>query len=189
MPRALGVLLLLTLAILASACGGSSPRRERVVRPCLPLATVDEARGSVAVRYAALGADAWLALDLRQADTVLYGQDRLAAIGVRRADRTVLVPALIGASSMEVEVVTEPERPFAEGFVIGRLGRDALEDRVVEIDGEGMRLCDLYADEVPETSLHDDAAILAGPFLGRRTLVRVERGEGRVGTRTPSTSR
>jgi hypothetical protein len=166
-----------------AACGGSPPRRERVARPCLPLAVIDPARGSIAVRYDALGADAWLAVDLREAQTVLYGQDRLAAIGVRRADRVVLVPALVGASSMEVDVVTEPERPFAQGFVIGRLGRDALEGRVVEIDGDRLELCDLRADEVASVALRHDEEALAGPFVGRRTLVHVEGGEGRVGVR------
>lgn len=142
----------------------------------------------MAVRYAPLGEDAWLALDLGQPETVLYGQDRLAAIGVRRADRAILVPALVGSSSMEVEVVTEPERPFAEGFVIGRLGRDALEGRVVEIDGQGMRLCDLYAEDISHIVLGEDASALVGPFVGRRLVVGVEGGEGRVGARGPVTS-
>jgi hypothetical protein len=170
-------------ALLAGACGGEPPRRERVARPCLPLAWIDEARGSVAVQYRALGDDAWLAVDLRGVDTVLYGQDRLASIGVRRHDRTVLVPALLGASSMEVEVVTEPERPFARGFVVGRLGRESLEGRVVEIDGASLRMCDRYADEVADVAFRDDEAALAGPFAGRRMLVRVEDGHGRVGGR------
>lgn len=173
---------LLGAAPLASGCGGEPPRRERVARPCLPLAWIDEARGSLAVHYRPLGEDAWLALDLRDPQTLLYGQDRLASIGVRRHDRAVLVPALLGASSMEADVVTEPERPFARGFVVGRLGRASLEGRVVEIDATSLRLCDLYEDQVASSSFREDDAALGGPFVGR-VLVRVEDGRARVGAR------
>ncbi len=164
-------------------CGSAPPPRARVARPCVQLAWIDEARGSLAVQYRSLGDDAWLAIDLRDEPSVLYGQDRLAAIGVRRGDRVVLVPAVFGSSMTELDVVTEPERPFAPGFVVGRLGREGLEGRIVEIDTTRMLACDLYEEQVTDVTFRDDAAALAGPFTGRRFVVRVDHGEGRVGSR------
>ncbi|MBX7197491.1 MAG: hypothetical protein K1X94_35930 [Sandaracinaceae bacterium] len=172
--------------VLLGACGGSPPPRTRVQRPCVPLAWIDQGRGSLAVQYRALGDDAWLALDLRSAHTVLYGQDRLASLGVRRGDRHVLAPAIFGSMPHELEVSAEPELPFTgaegrPGFVVGRLGRESLEDRVVEIDGGRMQMCDRYADEVESVPLRRDDDALAGPFGGQHVLVRVRGGEAQIG--------
>ena len=176
-----------TLVLLA--CGGSPPRRERVERPCVPLAWVDEGQGGLAVQYLPLGSDAWLALDLGNEHTILYGQDRLAALGVRRGDRHVLVPPLFGSMPHELEVSTEPELPFASaggvsGFIVGRLGRESLEGRVVEIDARRMTMCDRYADDVADVRMNEDASLIVAPFTGRRVIVAVRHGEATAGDPT-----
>jgi hypothetical protein len=175
-----------TGALVLGACGSTPPRRERVQRPCVPLAWIDEARGSLAVQYLPLGSDAWLALDLPSRHTVLYGQDRLASLGVRQGDRHVLVPPLFGSMPHELEVTTQPELPFAgtggqPGFLVGRMGRESIDERVVEIDTARMLMCDRYADEVASTTLRTDEDALAGPFQGRHILVAVDHGEARIG--------
>jgi hypothetical protein len=95
-----------TGTLVLGACGGAPPRCERVPRPCVPIAWIDEARGGLAVQYLPLGSDAWLALDLASRHTVLYGQDRLASLGVRQGDRHVLVPPLFGSMPHEHGVFT-----------------------------------------------------------------------------------
>ncbi len=180
----------LACALLAlAACGGSPPPRERVERPCASLAWVDEARGNLAVQYLALGSDAWLALDLGNAHTVLYGQDRLASLGVRRGDRHVLVPPLFGSMPHELEVSTEPELPFpgadgTPGFIVGRLGRESLDGRVVEIDARRMTMCDRYADEVADVRMTEDASLIVAPFTGRRVIIAVDHGDATAGDPT-----
>ncbi len=169
-----------------AACGGAPPVRERVARPCVQLAWIDEARGGLAVEYRPLGHDAWLALDLREQETLLFGQDRLASLGVRRGDQHVLVPPLFGAQPIEMNVSAEPERPFAArgahgGFIVGRLGREVLEGRTVELDTARMLLCDRYADEVEGIVVREDPTALAGPYNGRHILIRVDDGEARAG--------
>lgn len=172
-------------AVGLGACGGAPPRRERVPRPCVPIAWIDEVRGSLAVQYLPLGSDAWLALDLPSLHTVLYGQDRLAGLGVRRGDRHVLVPPLFGSMPHELEVTAQPELPFAAGgqpgFLVGRMGRESIDERVVEIDTARMLMCDRYADEVSDVALRDDEDALDGPFRGRHILVSVDHGRARVG--------
>lgn len=173
-------------ALALAACGSTPPRRERVQRPCVPIAWIDEARGSLAVQYLPLGSDAWLALDLPSRHTVLYGQDRLASLGVRQGDRHVLVPPLFGSMPHELEVTTQPELPFAgtggqPGFLVGRMGRESIDERVIEIDTTRMLMCDRYADEVSDVALRVDEDALAGPFRGRHMLVAVDHGEARVG--------
>lgn len=175
-----------TGALALGACGSAPPRRERVPRPCVPLAWIDEARGSLAVQYLPLGSDAWLALDLPSRHTVLYGQDRLASLGVRQGDRHVLVPPLFGSMPHELEVSAQPELPFAgaggqPGFLVGRMGRESIDERVVEIDTARMLMCDRYADEVENVALRADEDALAGPFHGRHLLVAVDHGEARIG--------
>jgi hypothetical protein len=173
-------------ALALAACGGAPPRRERVPRPCVPIAWIDEARGSLAVQYLPLGSDAWLALDLPSLHTVLYGQDRLASLGVRQGDRHVLVPPLFGSMPHELEVTTQPELPFAgtggqPGFIVGRMGRESIDERVIELDTTRMLMCDRYADEVADVALRDDEDALDGPFQGRHLLVSVDHGRARVG--------
>lgn len=175
-----------TLVVAGTACGGAPPARERVARPCAHLAWIDEGRGSLAVQYRALGDDAWLGIDLREQETLLYGQDRLASVGVRPGDRHVLVPPLFGAQPIEMNVTAEPERPFAArdqagGFIVGRLGREVLEGRSVELDTTRMLLCDRYPDEVESIVVGADATALAGPYNGRHVLIRVADGEARAG--------
>lgn len=175
-----------TLTLGGAACGSAPPARERVARPCAHLAWIDEGRGSLAVHYRPLGDDAWLGIDLREQETLLYGQDRLASVGVRPGDRHVLVPPLFGAQPIEMNVTTEPERPFAArdqagGFIVGRLGREVLEGRSVELDTTRMLLCDRYADEVAGVAVREDPTALAGPYNGRHILIRVADGEAHAG--------
>lgn len=177
------------LMLVLAACGGSPPRRERVERPCVPVAWVDQARGNLAVQYLALGSDAWLALDLGSEHTVLYGMDRLAALGVRRGDRHVLVPPLFGSMPHELEVSTDPELPFpgsegTPGFIVGRLGRESLEGRVVEIDTRRMMMCDRYADDVADVRMEADSSRMVAPFTGRRVIIAVHHGEATAGDPT-----
>lgn len=184
--RAITVLASCAFAVAAGACGSAPPARERVQRPCVSLAWIDPARGGLAVQYRPLGEDAWLALDLRSLHTVLYGQDRLASLGVRRGDRHVLVPPLFGSMPHELEVSTEPELPFpgasgTPGFIVGRMGRESLDGRVVEIDTNRMLFCDRYADELEGVARREDDDALAGPFTGRRVIVEVRGERARVG--------
>jgi len=150
------------------------------------LAWIDEARGGLAVEYRPLGDDAWLAIDLREQETLLFGQDRLAGLGVRQGDRHVLVPPLFGAQPIEMNVTAEPERPFAArdergGFIVGRLGREVIDGRAVELDTTRMLLCDRYPDEVDGIAAREDPTALVGPYNGRHILIRVDDGEVRAG--------
>jgi len=138
------------------------------------------------VRYRPLGEDAWLAIDLREQEALLFGQDRLAGLGVRQGDHHVLVPPLFGAGPIEMNVSTEPERPFAAldehgGFIVGRTGREAFEGRAVELDTTRMLLCDRHLDEVETVAVHEDPTALAGPYNGRHVLIRVDDGQARAG--------
>jgi hypothetical protein len=114
------------------------------------------------------------------------GGVRAASLGVRQGDRHVLVPPLFGSMPHELEVTTQPELPFAgtggqPGFIVGRMGRESIDERVIELDTTRMLMCDRYADEVADVALRDDEDALDGPFQGRHLLVSVDHGRARVG--------
>jgi hypothetical protein len=76
--------------------------------------------------------------------------------------------------------------PFAatggqSGFLVGRMGRESIDERVVETDTTRMLMCDRYPDEVADVALRANDDTLAGPCNARLLLVAVGHGEARVG--------